>query len=76
MDTIPYLKKMGFINHDLWKFPELEMKQYMTTIQEIYDGTIHVVPMEWARGLHKSGLLSLMHMPNFGHTTEVNTFVK
>ena len=42
---------MGFDNHELHKFPELAMDIYMTTIQEIEDGPIHMVPMEWERGL-------------------------
>ena len=52
------------------------MLRYMTTVREVEDGPIHLVPMEWVRGLHKSGLLSLMHMPHFGRTTEVNVCVK
>ena len=69
MNIIPNLQKMGFVDHDLRKFPELAMNRYMNTIQETEDGPIHVVPMEWERGLDKVGLLSPMHMPHFGHTT-------
>ena len=54
MNIIPNLKKMGFIDHDLGKFPKLDMKRYMTIAYETKDGPIHVVSMEWARGLHKS----------------------
>ena len=68
-NNIPNLQNMGFINHDLQKFPELDMNWYMTTVCETKDGPIHVVPMDWERGLHKYGLFSLMHMPPFGHTT-------
>ena len=32
--------------------------------------------MEWERGLDKVVLLSLMHMPHFGHSVEVNACVK
>ena len=32
VNIIPNLQKMGFIGHDLRKFPELDMKQYMTTV--------------------------------------------
>ena len=49
MAILPTLKKMGFIDDDLQKFPELEMKWYMIIIQETKDGPIHVVPMEWVR---------------------------
>ena len=52
------------------------MNIYMTTIKEIEDGPIHIVVMEWERGLDKYGLLSLMHMPHVGHTSEVNACVK
>ena len=51
---ITNLQKMGFVDHDLRKFPELEMNRYMTTVREIEDGPIHVVPMEWERGLDKA----------------------
>ena len=69
VNIIPNLKKMGLIYHDLQKFPELGMKNYMTTICETEDGTIQLVLMEWEKGLHKSGLLSLMHIQHFGCTT-------
>ena len=32
--------------------------------------------MERGRGLENSGILSLMHMPHFGRTAKVDTFVK
>ena len=67
---------MFFIDYDLEMFPELDMKRFMTTVWETEDGTIHIVPIEWARGLHKYGLLSLMDMPHFGLIVEVNTCVK
>ena len=34
------------------------------------------IPMEWDRGPEQSGLLSLLYMPHFGHSIEVNTFVQ
>ena len=37
---------------------------------------IQLVPMEWPHGLDKSGILSLLYMPHFGCTTEVNMCVK
>ena len=49
------LNKLGFIDHDLLKFPELEMKRYMTNVRETEDGPIHIVLMEWVRGLDKYG---------------------
>ena len=70
------LKKIGFIDHDLQKLLELTLSRYMTSLRETEDGPIHLVPMEWARGLNNSGLLSLMHMPQFCHTAELNTCVK
>ena len=70
------LKKIGFIDHDLQKLLELTLSRYMTSLRETEDGPIHLVQMEWEIGLEKLGLLSLMHMPHFGRTTEVNTCVK
>ena len=46
MDIITNLQKMGFINHGLRKFPELDMTRYMIIVQENEDGPIHVVQME------------------------------
>ena len=42
------MNKMGFVDHDLWKFPELAMSWYMTFVRETEGGPIHLVPMEWA----------------------------
>ena len=69
IDMVPNLKKMGFVNHDLHKFPELKMYRYMMISCGIKDGPIHMVPMEWERGLDKAGLFSLIYMPHFGHST-------
>ena len=43
------MKKMGFIDHDLWKFHALDMSRYMAYVWEIADEPIHLVPMEWVR---------------------------
>ena len=56
-NTIPNLQKMSFDDHDLRRFLELEMKKYMTIVYDTEDVPIHMVPMEWARGLDKYGLL-------------------
>ena len=76
IDMVPNLKKMGFVNHDLRKFPKLTMERYLTYVREKKDGPIHIVPMEWERGLDKYGILLLMYMPHFGCTTKVNAYVK
>ena len=75
-DIIPNFKKMGFVNHDLHKFQELKMYRYMMISYGIKDGPIHMVLMEWERGLDKVILLSLMYMLHFGCTIEVNAHVK
>ena len=48
----------------------------MASKQLVEGEPILLVPMEWARGLEKSVFLSLMHMPHFGCTNEVNTCMK
>ena len=68
-NIIPNLKKLRFIDHDLHKFPELSMDRYMATLRETEDVPIHIVLMEWERGLDKLGVLSLMHMMHFDRTT-------
>ena len=30
---IPYIKKLTFVDYDIWKFPELDMKNYMLVVQ-------------------------------------------
>ena len=70
------LKKIIFVNHDLQKFAEFTMNNYMVAVCDTEDGTTHLVPMKWARGLEKASLLSLMHMPHFGHSLELNACVK
>ena len=67
---------MGFIDHELNKVPQLAMNRYMTTFMETVDGLIHIVLMEWERGLDKYKLFLLMHMSHFGRTTKFNACVK
>ena len=45
-EILPNLKKMGIVDHDMLKFPKLAMSQYMTSVRENEDETIHLVPME------------------------------
>ena len=75
-NIIPNLKKMTFVDHDLQKFPYLAMDKYLISIKDIEDGPTRLVLMEWERGLEKVGLLSLMYMPHFGHSMDVNACVK
>ena len=67
---------MTFGDHDIPKFPELDMKIYMVLVQDTPDRPKHLVPLEWARGLGQAGLLLLMYMSHFGRSTEVNACVK
>ena len=72
----PNLKKMIFVDHDRWKFPDLEMDKYMVTVKDTKNGPMHLVPMVSARGFDKVCLVSLMCMLHFGRSTEVNACVK
>ena len=47
------MQKMGFVDHDIQKLPELEMDKYMNTICETENVPIHAVPIEWERVLYK-----------------------
>ena len=40
------MKKQTLMDHDSWKFPELQMLQYMTSVQLVELRPIHLVPME------------------------------
>ena len=70
------MKNIAFIDHDSHKFPKLLMSRYMTSVKLVEGGNIQIVPMEWAWGVKKSSILSLMHMPHFGFSVEVNACVK
>ena len=65
MNIIPNLQKIGFVDHNLRKFPELKMNIYMTSIRDTEDGPIHIVPMEWERGLDKYRPLLLIAHATF-----------
>ena len=48
----------------------------MDLAKETLDSPNCFAPMEWGKGLDQSGLLSLLFMPHFGRSIEVNTYVK
>ena len=73
---LPNLNNMTFVDHDLWKFLELATDKYIVSVKDTADGPMRLVPMEWARGLDKAGLLSLMYLSHFGRSTDVNVCVK
>ena len=58
------------------KFPELHLSQYMNLVQLVEGKPIQLVPMDWAHGLENSRIMSLMHMPHFGHIAKFNACVK
>ena len=76
IDIMDNLKKVTFSDHDLRNFPKIHMSKYMTSLQLVEGEPIQLVPMEWPRGLDKPGILSLLYMPHFSCTTEVNMCVK
>ena len=59
VNIIPNLQKMSFVDHDLQRFIELEMKIYMTGVGDIEYVPLCMVTMEWERGLDKDGVLSI-----------------
>ena len=73
-NIMPNLKKLTFVDHDIRKFPELDMKNYVL-VQDTPDILKCLVPMEWARGLDQVGLFPLIYMPHLGWSTEVNECV-
>ena len=76
MNILLNMKKMNFVDHDMWKYLELAMEKYIVYVCNIESGPLLLVPMEWERGLEKDGLMSLMHISHFGCTIEVNACVK
>ena len=50
---------MSFVDHDLYRFAELEMKRYMAGVCDIEYGPLRMVAMEWERGLDKDGVLPI-----------------
>ena len=67
---------MTFVDHDLRKYPYLEMDKYMVSIKDTKDGPTCLDLMEWEKGLEKVGLMSLVYILHFGHSMEVNECVK
>ena len=59
VNIIPNLQKMSFVDHDLQRFTELEMKIYMAGVGDIEYGPLLMVAMEWERGLDKDGVISI-----------------
>ena len=59
VNIIPNLQKMSFVDHDLQRFTELEMKIYMAGVGDIEYGPLCMVAMEWERGLDKYGVLPI-----------------
>ena len=76
VDIIENYKKLTFSNHDLRNFLELHMSKCMPSVQLVEGVTIQLVPMDQARGLQKSSILSLLYMPHFVRNIEVKMFLK
>ena len=67
---------LSFEYHDTNKMSALDRKKYMDLVKETPNSPYCFVAKEWEKGLEQSGLLSLLFMPQFGQSTEVNTYVK
>ena len=75
-DIMPQLVNLTFQDSDTSRINELEMNNYMKLVRDSPKFPNRFVPMQCASGLERSGLLSLLFMPHFGWTREVDTYVK
>ena len=48
----------------------------MLIVHDTPDSPKQFVPVEWARGMDQEGLLSLLYMPHFSRSLEINACVK
>ena len=47
MNILLNMKKMNFVDHDLWKYLDLAMEKYIVYVCNIEGGPLLLVPMEW-----------------------------
>ena len=50
---MPNLKKMSFSNHDLKKYLEFKLQNYMDNVYIVECVPIELVPKDWERGLQR-----------------------
>ena len=65
-DILSNLWKLSFCDHDTKKQKYLDKKNYMVKVRDTSNELKKLVPMEWARGLEQSRILSLLYMSHFG----------
>ena len=73
---MPNLQALSFDENDTNKMSTLDRNNCMDLVKETPNSPNCFVAKEWVKGLEQSGLLSLLFMPCFGQSTEVNTYVK
>ena len=71
MDIMSNLWKLSFVDHDKNKHKELDCQNYMDTVQDTPYAPKWFVVKEWVRGLEQYDILSLLHMPHFGHSIPI-----
>ena len=76
MDILPKITKLAF--EDVYTHQQLglERKNCMVTIQASPTRPKVLKPMKWATSIDQARLMNLLFMPHFGHSLQVNTYVK
>ena len=70
------LKYQDYNLLDHIKFPQFQVDQYMSMIVNPTMKVEALTYQSWIASLQPSGLLNLLHIPQFGHSNEINVVVK
>jgi hypothetical protein len=68
-DLLGHIEKLKYLDHDVIdtdKFPEFMKRVYLQTMGVNAFGEPIDQPLQWAMGLEKIGILSLLDLPHFG----------
>ena len=66
------LDRLKYADHDTndrEKFPQFAPRKYLHSIHYPEVGTTLLEVKQWAAGLEQAGLLKMLNVPHFGHST-------
>ena len=73
---IDRLKYADHDTNDHGKFPQFTPGTYLHFVKYPETGAKLLEVKKWATGLDKAGLLKMLDVPHFGHSTQVTIVVK
>lgn len=74
--NIPQFRYQDYNLQDLEKYPQFQPDQYFIRQIDPITQVEKIVPQDWITSLAPSGLLKLLNIPHFNHSSEVNVVVK